>query len=117
MQDDGGDMRDLCAQLAQEAGPLPPITGEDIRLALMAMPLRKASGIDAWTVEQIRRLTPELRETLAAILNRAEQEGGPPPWCEGPRLVSSPRGRALRSWPRGPLVSCPWFTGPGLASG
>ena len=68
----------LCRQLASTAPELPDIKGEDIAAALRAMPGRKASGLDAWTLHELRRMTPGLREALADILNKAEKEGGPP---------------------------------------
>ena len=48
----------LCLDLSQTPAELPPITGADVEAALRAMPGRKASGLDSWTLQELRRLTP-----------------------------------------------------------
>ena len=69
------------------------VTGQDLWEAIRTMPGRKASGLDSWTVDQLKALPRQAWDGMAAVMSRAEQRGKWPEELEGTKLVFLPEGQ------------------------
>ena len=104
---DGRALDDLGRAMASGEAELPPITAEDITQALGAMPGTKATGLDAWALAELKRLSPEAKRSLAIILNRAEEEGGLPAGLSGAKLVFIPKSKGKMVMSQRPIGILP----------
>ena len=95
------DLLTILLDLPDSGPPLSPITVQEVQAAIRALPGRKASGLDHWTLSELKRLPEELVVSLCALFNRIEEDG------------TFPTGRLVREW-----CSCPKVrVAPPLSSG